>query len=439
MNPSEAEDGPSVVSRLAVVGTFVAVCVGIFSFLWINSGGRLPLVSSGSTYQVTAEVPEVANLVYFSDVMIAGVKVGKVRDVTEKGDHAEVLMEIDEDVAPLHENATVEIRAKSLVEESFISVTDGDGAEIESGGRLKTPGTPATQLDDVLDSLDEPTRAVLGEVVRSAGAGVADSSEAVAAAAEGLGDLGREGEDVLDALAAQGEDLTSLTRSTTRVLDALASRQDQLSQLVTNAETLSAATAGQAERLSEVIRGLPDVMGSARTASSSLKTLGGALTPVAVNLDAAAEDLNAALEQLPRTSADLRGLLPSLDAVLSDAPATLDRVPTLSDDVDALVPAGERVLADANPILAYLEPFGPEIAAFFTGFGQSAAVGDEHGRYIRALVPFNEQSLKGIPLNTNVGPLDKFAPLPLPGSLADPGPHNSLKEYPRVTRDAIPE
>lgn len=423
--------------RLAVVGGFVALCCAIFGFLWVNSGGRVPVLSS-TGYQVTATMPRVANTVYFSDVMVSGVKVGKVRDVQEQGDRATVLMELDPSVAPLHEGATFEVRSKSLIEESFISVTDGTGPRVKDGhvfdiAQAKAP----VKLDDVLKSLDAPTRADLSSVLRSSGLATKDSRDEISAAVVGLGQLGREGRTALDALSEQSDDLTRLTKSSTQVLGALAERRAQLSSLVANAEAVTEVTAGQREDLADTIRALPPLMESAREGSDDLTTLARELDPVAADLRAASGDLSGALAELPATSADLRDLLPSLDGVVDRAPATLRKVPTLTDDVDALLPPTSTVLADLNPTLGYLEPYGRDLAAWFTNFSQTIATGDVNGRAFRVMALFNEQSLKGLPIDTNVGPLDKFNPLPGAGTLNEPGPER--QSYTRVEREPVPK
>lgn len=421
--------------RLAFVGAFLVVCALIFGFLWVNSGGRLPV--GGSDYEVTATMPAVSNAVYFSDVMVAGVKVGKVRGVTEHGDRATVRIELDDSVAPLHEGATFQVRAKSLVEESFIAVTDGTGAAVTKGHVFPVTAAQApVGLDDVLNSLDKPTRASLTSLARSSGLATKDSRDEVSSALEGLGRLGRDGGTALDALADQSADLTSLTRTSTQVLAALAQRRGQLSSLVSAADAVTQATSGQQAELAATIQALPPVLASARGAADDVRALARNLAPVASNLDAASGDLTAALRQLPSTAADLRGLLPSLDGVLDKSSATLTRVPALSKDLSAVTPPAEAVLADLNPVLGYLEPYGRDLAAWFTNFSQTIATGDVNGRAFRVMGVFSEQSLKGIPFSTNLGPLDRFNAMPAPGSLENPGAGRS--SYPRVEREAVP-
>lgn len=436
MSDVDAQQTPPA-RRLGWVVGFTAACVGIFGFLWTNSGGTVPLVDRGG-YTVVAEVPRAANVVYFSDVMVAGVKVGKVVEVAEQGDGARIVMELDEQAAPLHEGALVRIGAKSLVEESYVEITDGEGAELASGDALPADAAQeVVQLDDVLRSLDEPTRAELSQTLVSLGATTADSQQAVADAVTGLGHLGREGEDVLGALAAQSDSLTTLSGNATELLAALSSRQAQVAQLVASADEVTRATAGQSEQLAATVESLPGLLESAGAASDDLVAVSTALTPVATHLRAAAPHLTAALTELPATAASLRGLLPDLDTVLVSAPATLDQVPALTTDIDALLPQGEGLLADLNPVLGYLEPYGQDVAAWFTNFAQTIALGDVNGKAFRVMPVLDEQSLRGYPVTTN-DVLDRFNPLPAPGSLDDPDLWAG-GDYPRVEREAVPE
>ncbi|MBN9739263.1 MCE family protein [Pseudonocardia sp. P1] len=425
-------------TRLVVVIAFTALCGLIFSFLWVNSGGKIPGYAPAA-YRVAVDVPRVANLVYFGDVMIAGVRVGKVVDVAETGDRARVSMELEPANAPLHDGATVRVRAKSLIEETFLEITDGTGAEIPDGASLpEGSAEPPVQVNDVLHTLDEPTRQSLGSAVRAAGLSTDGSQQAVSDAVAGLGALGRNGQDALDALAAQSEDLKQLTGTTATVLAALNTQQGQIGQLVQDTDTLTQATSGGAEDIREVMRKLPPVLDSARTASGGLSTLAGSLGPVADNLNAAAPDLSAALVELPATSADLRATLPPLDGTLDKAPATLDRVPRLTDDVDGLIAPTSDLLRDVNPALTYLQPYAPDVVALFQNFGASLAGGDGRGHVYKIMPLFSEQTFKGYPVNTDGLPFrGRQNPIPAPGAASDPGAINE-GPYPRVERDEPP-
>jgi phospholipid/cholesterol/gamma-HCH transport system substrate-binding protein len=409
------------VVQLTTLILFGILCVVVFSYLWINSGGKIPGITKTS-YRVTADFPRVANLVYFGDVMVSGVKVGKVQEVIPEGDHARVVMDLDS-YKPLHQGATAQMRAKTLVEESFVEILDGTGPAMPSGWTLPPgAGKPPTQLNDVLVSLDGKTRGALASEMRSLGAATEGTQSSISAAVQGLGAIGRGGHTALDALAAQSDDLKALTGNTAAMMTALNTQRGEIAQLVEDANRLTTATADGQDDLKDVMRTLPPVLHSARNASHSLTDIGNALDPVARHLHDAGPDLSAALEELPDVSRELRDLVPDLDSALHKAPDTLHRVPDFSDDSHDLFPQAITDLQDLNPMLGYLKPYGPELADVLANFAQTLAHGDANGRYFKTMLLVNEQSVKDFPINTQIGPLAKFNPYPQPGQGYDPGP-----------------
>lgn len=429
---------PARLRRTLVVLGFAALCAVLFGWLWASGGGRIPGITHAPKYTVAFRDSNVLNLAHFGDVQVAGVRVGRVQDLTADRNSARVVIGLDPVSAPLHRGATVRVGIRSLEGPSYVEVVDGNGPPIPAGSTLPdTAVKPSVDLRAVLASLDPKTRAKLGATLRSLGAGTRGTQQSVAQVMSALGVIGRQGYTAVDAIAAQSEDLRQLAAQTTALLDALDTGQGQIADAVRNAQRLTAATAGQRQAVEATVKNLPGVVGSARTAAGKLTTLSGSLAPVAANLNRAAPDLDHALLQLPATTADLRGLLPALDGTLGEAPATLNRVPTLGDDVTALVPKAQFELRDLNPMLAYLSPYGHDVAAFFTNFGAAFSSTDENGYNFMRLMPvFNEQSLKGYPIETsNLGPLTKTNAYPAPGQsgnlapLAGPPPH--LERDPR--------
>ncbi|GAA3239470.1 hypothetical protein GCM10017691_40680 [Pseudonocardia petroleophila] len=424
--------------RTLVVAAFVGLSAFIFGFLWLNSGGTIPGISQAG-YRVSLAMDDVDNLVPQSDVRQAGVVIGRVQTVEVEDGSAVVTLDLDDGAGPLHEGVTVTIRNKTLVEESYADVADGSGAEIARDSILpRSAARSSVQLDDVLTSLDQPTRDALGRTIRSAAVVTDGSREDIADAVAGLGALGREGGSALDALAAQSQDLVEVTGNTTALLQALDTGQGRITGLVRDTDRITQVVTDNRTDLEAVLRELPGVLDTAQNASGSLKTLAGSLAPVAANLEAAAPDLSAALAELPATSADLRGLLPSLDTTLERAPDTLSRVGGFTDVTRDLIPTLQVNLSDLNPALAYLRPYGKDTALWFAGLSQTLGVSaDGNGTALRAFVVVNEKSVNQ-PLNTQFGPLEKYNPYPEAGGNSDP--QRSFEgEYPRVERDPVPE
>lgn len=421
--------------RTTVVLLFAALCATIFGYLWLNSGGKIPLLSKAG-YEVEVTLPDVDNLVFQSDIRMAGVDVGKVEDVRVEGSDVRVTLRLDPEHAPLHEGAVITVRNKTMIEETYLDVVDGTGPELADGTVLpRSAGRPSVQLDDVLTALDADTRRSLGSVLRSSGAATRGTKDDVSQTLRGLGDIGREGGDALTALSAQSKDLSAIAANTARLMRALDTRQGRIARLVGDSDALTRTVAQNRRDVERLMKTFPRVLGTTEAASGHLRRLGHALGPVAADLRSAAPDLTAALRELPGTTADLRALLPSLDQVLDRAPSTVDRVSAFAGAAGPMMRAITPDLADVNPMLAYLRPYGRDAAAFFTNFGQYLSGSDANGPIGRVLPVFNEKSLNS-PLNSHVGPLDKRNPYPKPGTSDRPAPFTG--EYPRVEQEPMP-
>lgn len=418
--------------RAAAVVAFTAVMAGVFGLLWVNMGGQIPHVTGG--YRVTATFANAQNLVYDSDIRIAGVEVGKVRGLRHTGDGAEATLEIRGGVPPLHEGATVRLRPKTLIEETYVEVVDGTGPAIPDGGRLAADAeAPSVQSDDILNSMDPPTREALGSVVRRLGAATDGRADELSATLAALGRLGRDGHDAIDALAAQTEDLQALVAETATLMAVLDEGEGQIARLSSASERVMRATAGRAGRIEETLRVLPGFLDEARAAAPPLRRLSGALAPLAEPMRQAGPDLRAAMEEVPPAAAELRALYPVLDVVLDRSPASLVRTPPVAEDVSALIPPARAALGDLNPMLAYLAPYGRDFGAFAANVSQALNAVDPGGRHLRIISVRNDQSLREYPVSTQHGPTDKSNAYPDPGDSADPGPFDG--PVPRVAEE----
>jgi len=425
-------------ARTLVLLIFAGCCAWALGYLWLNSGGRLPLLSQ-TGYRVSVALPDIDNLVTESDVKQAGVDIGRVVDTQVTGDRALVTVQLDNASAPLHQGATITVRNKTLIEETYLDIADGSGPVLAPGTTLPpNAGHRSVQFDDVLASLDPPTRQSLGSLLRSSGVATAQRRDDIAGALSGLGAVGRQGTDGLTALADQSDDLRRLTVNTAALLGALDTQHGHIADLVTDSERIFRATAQGHTDLEAFLRRLPPLLGTARDASGSLTTLAQRLHPVAANLRDAGPEVSSALRQLPDTSHDLRATLSPLEETLRLAPDTLDRVPELSDNLRALFPPLGHDLTDVNPAVAFLAPYSRDLAAFFTNFSASVGPDDGNAKIFRILFLFNEQSVN-LPINTNIGPLEKRNSIPEPGTGAKPNPHgDSQQSYPRVEPDPGP-
>ena len=412
-------------ARSATLATFLVAMAVIFAALWVNFGGSLPGVTGG--YSVTASLADTQNLVHDSEVRMAGVPVGKIRGLERTPGSVDVKMQLRGDAVPLHEGAKVVLRAKTLIEETYLEITDGTGPEIADGGRLPLSAEQlSVKFDDLLDTLPRETREQLAALVRKLGVATEGESQHLADTVAALGRLGRDGHDALDVLASQSDNLSALVREGTRLLAVLDEGEGQIARMATAAERLLRATASRDEKLAETIGLLPGLLDRVKAASPPVRQLAGALTPLADPLLRAAPDLEAALAQLPGATAELRGLLPALNRNLDALPGTLTRTPAAAADASALIPVLRVGLADVNPMLAYLTPYAKDIGAFTANAAQVVtASGLNAGRF---LIVIDAGSFTGDVMTSKVR--NAYPPA---GGATDPKPFTGA--VPRVPED----
>ncbi|MDE2483850.1 MAG: outer membrane lipid asymmetry maintenance protein MlaD [candidate division NC10 bacterium] len=123
-----------------LVGLFVVAGIVALAYLSIRLG-KLEVVGERG-YTVLAEFDSVAGLKNGAVVEIAGVEVGRVREIDLKNYRAVVAMSIDPGVK-LQDDAIVSIRTKGLIGEKYVRITPGGSdALIRPGGKLRDTEDP---------------------------------------------------------------------------------------------------------------------------------------------------------------------------------------------------------------------------------------------------------------------------------------------------------
>lgn len=359
--------------RTATVLVFVVGMLAVLGGLFVKFGGHVPGFTGGG-YRIRATLAgeQLQNLVANGDVEMAGVPVGKVQGVGRQGGHEVVTILLHHN-APLHQGATLEVRAKTLLNESYVQLTDGSGAQLPSGATLPlTAVHPQTTLNDVLNALDPAVRAKTQALITELQQATAAQGGNLNQILGGLGDIGRNGSTVFDILANQDADLQQMVKQTATLLGVLDEGQGQIAQLVTSAQQVNQTTAAARSSVAGTIQSLPALMQAVRGAAGSVQLLSTTLSPIAANLDQAAPDLNADLQTLPQVTTELRQLNPILTGALQASPPTLGPVQTTAAQVDQLNPSLAYVLSDLDPMVGYLAPYSRDIGSFISNFGAVA-------------------------------------------------------------------
>ncbi|MEZ4323203.1 MAG: MlaD family protein [Myxococcota bacterium] len=220
-----------------------------------------------------------------ADVMVAGVRVGRVADVSVEHDKARVTLEIY-DSAGVRKDVGVRMRAKSVLGEKYLELLPRsvDAALLQDGDEL-APGAPNTEIDEMVNALGPLVEALDPATVHRA---LASVNEALDEDPERLARMLRNADEALENAAAASRELkpavaegrVTLARAN-RALGELESRARQAEALITHAD----AVLGDLEQASEP---LPELVAKAGSALDDVREV---VSPMAT----ATEDLSTIL------------------------------------------------------------------------------------------------------------------------------------------------
>jgi phospholipid/cholesterol/gamma-HCH transport system substrate-binding protein len=332
------------------IGAIALVVIGVLVFLGFTKD--IPFTTP---YEVNAVFQSANSIRVGSPVRIAGVDVGKVKEVKahEDSDAAVVVLQIDDDGRPLHEDATAKIRPRIFLEGNFfvdLEAGSPSSPELEDGGTIAVTQTATpVQLDQVLTSLQSDSRQDLKDVLNSLAVALdseptaaenrdADPSARGETAAKSFNDAyddipeaERSTAQVVDAFLGTepGRDLSRLIDGTARTTGALIRNENALRGLITNFNTTMAAFASESGNLRRSLRELPLTLTSANAAFASLN------------------------EAFPSTRAFAREIIPGV----RETPATIEAALPWIDQARPLM--GRRELGG---VAAELSPASAELA-----------------------------------------------------------------------------
>jgi phospholipid/cholesterol/gamma-HCH transport system substrate-binding protein len=138
----------------AKVGIFVLIILAILGYFVLKIED-VKIGRGSGTKTISAVFDSVAGLDNKSSVRVAGVRVGKVKDVRLRPDgKAEVDLEIDKDVQ-LHRNAVARVANLGLLGEKYIEIEPGtpDSPLIPEGQAVVLRGSQPASMDDVTNQV----------------------------------------------------------------------------------------------------------------------------------------------------------------------------------------------------------------------------------------------------------------------------------------------
>ncbi|MGH2924147.1 MAG: MlaD family protein [Solirubrobacterales bacterium] len=391
--------------------------------------GWLLLRATSDSYTVRAVVDDAGQLVSGNEVQVGGVPVGTVESVELRDDNlAELKLDLNGEIAPLHEGTTATIRNPSLtsVAGRYVALFPGpnDREEIPDGGEIPTEDTQEiVDLDQLLNSLDPRTVESLSQFVRGSSDAARGRGDELAAAIESLNPALSRSAVTLGEITRDQEALERLVVGTADVVETLAARRDDISAGTSAAGEALDAIADEREALTGTLEKAPRTLETAVPTLADVRSLLAELRPAVVEGRPAIRSLSALMPELRPVTRGLRRELPRVRTLIHKPPPNddltdlLGLLPGLSGQANPLLTDLSALTADARPVLEEVRPYIPELTGgIVAGFGgSSGGYYDANGHYARIAFLGGPFSLVGAPTIPNSGDLKSGAVRRCPG------------------------
>lgn len=437
----------SVENRSMKVGAlvlFVVVCLATLLALFNFAGGRIRL---HQPYTVHALVPDSFNIVLNSDVRRDGIKIGRVRGVEPKGGLSDIKFEIeDKSETPFYKDATVRVRTKTLVGESYLDVDPGKPKAGKLADKATIPVQQAVEsvpLERILNTLDPKTRHEVQQDMKGLGRGLKGRGGRLNQLFGALRPTAVDGGKLMDVLEPQKREVAALLDNTGQVLDAFGERTQDAQTFVRAAKFTSEAVRTRDAKLRESFEELPSTLAQANRSVSILANYSTSATPVFRNLKVAATYLSPTLRDLEPAARAGRQLFRVTPSTVRKLQPLLAELRPGADALNTVVRPLDATLRQAIPPLGYIKNYSKELGVFFSNVGAATNAVDAAGHKGRvfgitgpqqytALPPQAKQLLDAVSGVSGGNALynvdtENYAS---PGTLATPRKEN--KPYPRL-------
>src|SRR5215216_2211406 len=405
------KQAPSIGRILVAVG-FTLSCFALLLFFWVTFGGPVPFTPA--SYRFTADFPEAITLQKEADVRIGGVSVGNVKELSlapEDECHSDpstcnttrATIEIDPQYAPISSDAEAILRQKTLLGETYVEITTGsqtppqDGSAdttqaqsstidvgqvsggdaahpISEGGHLaQAQVQDQTQIDEVFQGFDKPTRQAFQAWMQNAGIAINGRGLDLSDAFGNLGPFATDASDVLGTLRQQEQSLRTLVRDTGNVFAALTEHDQALAGAIVGANRTFGALASQSRALADTFKIFPTFENEARLTLDRLKPFAEDARPVFHDLRPVARDLSPTLRDVRKLTPKAHKLFQNLDPLIKVSATGLPSLSSFLHELRPVMDGLDPFLANFNPLVRWLDYQAPVVTDFLSNPSSSTA------------------------------------------------------------------
>ncbi|HWT93534.1 MAG TPA: MlaD family protein [Solirubrobacteraceae bacterium] len=316
----------SIAANPVLIGAATTLIVVVAVFLAYNANNGLPFVP---TYDLKVVVPNAANLVPGNEVRVGGSRVGVIDEITPRREpngavSAVLNLKLETVVDPLPRDSTVLVRSRSALGMKYLELNRGDSTEgFVTGDTVPlAQATPApVEIDEVLGTFDEPTRAASRTNMNEFG-----------------GALSARGESLNDALGS----LPGLLRTLQPVMANLADPRTDLEGFFRGLGQAAAEAAPVGREQASLFRGLDTTFTALSDVREGLQE----------TISTGPRTMQTAIDELPRQ----RPVLRNAEALFSELRPGVRAISSAAPDLAQTFTRGRTVLRESVELNERLEP-----------------------------------------------------------------------------------
>ena len=259
---------PSVIGRTAAIAAVALAVVAVAAIV----------LRGGSSYKVNAIFENASQIVTGDLVQVSGNNVGTVSNIslTPSGQAKLTLSINDSTFNELRQGTIATVREVSLsgIANRYVDLRLGPatGTPIPNNGTIPTGDTASeVDLDEVLDTLDAPTRRALQGVIQGSAAQYAKEGQKMQAAWQYLNPAIASSSVLFHEINRDTNKFTQFIVNSSNLVSDIATRRSDLAGLVQNLSSTTGALARQHTALGESIQQLPGFMALADTTFVNLR------------------------------------------------------------------------------------------------------------------------------------------------------------------------
>ena len=333
------------------------------------------ITAGGSTgYVMYAKFHDTGGLRQGFKVRIDGAPVGQVESLSLNAqDQVVAKLGIDSSAAPVGRNAQATVRAADLLGEKYVDLQPGNRQDAApSGTTIPVARTGlAVELDDVLNSIDNPTQTAVRIFINEQGRAFVGRGGDLAATLSVLPTSLDQTGQLLGQFSQDNQALGRLVEESNRVVASVARERHPLGQLVGAAAGTLSTLAAHEQQLGATVARAPATLVSARRALAALEGAAIPLGPAAQGLARTAPPLTATLNALPALTAaarptltTIRNVSPTLTQLGRNATPVVQRLQSLTTELGPFSAA-------LDPVSRTLDKGTPDVLGVLEGWARA--------------------------------------------------------------------